>query len=49
MLDILGEPAILSTEDEVKHAEKELQKLTDDYVGKIDQHLAHKEKEILTV
>jgi len=38
-----------TTEDEVKHAEKELQKLTDDYIGKIEQHLAHKEKEILTV
>ena len=38
-----------TTEDEVKHAEKELQKLTDEYTGKIDQHLGHKEKEILTV
>src|ERR1051325_1698567 len=38
-----------TTEDEVKHAEKELQKLTDDYIGKIDQHLAYKEKEIMTV
>jgi ribosome recycling factor len=38
-----------TTEDEVKQAEKELQKLTDDYIGKIDQHLAHKEKEIMTV
>jgi len=38
-----------TTEDEVKHAEKEIQKLTDDYIGKIDQHLAHKEKEIMTV
>jgi ribosome recycling factor len=37
------------TEDEVKHAEKELQKLTDDYTAKIDAHLAHKEKEIMTV
>jgi ribosome recycling factor len=37
------------TEDDVEHAEKELQKLTDDYTGKIDQHLAHKEKEIMTV
>ncbi len=37
------------TEDEVKHAEKELQKLTDDYIAKIDQHLSHKEKEIMTV
>jgi ribosome recycling factor len=38
-----------TTEDDVKHAEKELQKLTDEYIAKIDQHLAHKEKEILTV
>ena len=38
-----------TTEDEAKHAEKELQKLTDDYIGKIDEHLAHKEKEIMTV
>lgn len=37
------------TEDEVEHAERELQKLTDEYAGKIDQHLAHKEKEIMTV
>jgi len=37
------------TEDEVKHAEKELQKLTDEYSAKLDQHLAHKEKEIMTV
>jgi len=36
-------------EDEEKHAEKELQKLTDQYTGKIDAHLAHKEKEIMTV
>jgi ribosome recycling factor len=38
-----------TTEDEVKHAEKELQKLTDDYILKIDGHVAHKEKEIMTV
>ena len=37
------------TEDDVKHAEKELQKLTDEYIAKIDAHLAHKEKEIMTV
>lgn len=37
------------TEDEAKHAEKELQKLTDEYIGKIDAHLAAKEKEIMTV
>ena len=37
------------TEDDAKHAEKELQKLTDEYIGKIDAHVAHKEKEIMTV
>lgn len=36
-------------EDAEKHAEKELQKLTDDYIAKIDAHLVHKEKEIMTV
>jgi ribosome recycling factor len=36
-------------EDDEKHGEKELQKLTDDYVGKLEGHLAHKEKEIMTV
>lgn len=38
-----------TTEDEVKHAEKELQKLTDEYISKIDAHLVHKDKEIMTV
>jgi len=38
-----------TTEDDAKHAEKELQKLTDDYIAKIDQHVVHKEKEIMTV
>lgn len=37
------------TEDEVESCEKEIQKLTDKYVGKVDEHLAHKEKEIMTV
>jgi ribosome recycling factor len=37
------------TEDEKKQAEKDLQKLTDDYIAKIDTHLANKEKEIMTV
>ena len=37
------------TEDEAESAEKEVQKLTDQYIAKIDQHLAHKEKEIMTV
>ena len=37
------------TEDEEKQAEKDLQKLTDQYIAKIDEHLAHKDKEIMTV
>jgi len=37
------------TEDELSHSEKEVQKLTDRFVEKIDQHVAHKEKEIMTV
>ncbi len=37
------------TEDLVEAAEKEVQKLTNDYIAKIDVHLAHKEKEIMTV
>lgn len=37
------------SEDELEHGEKEVQKLTDQYVAKIDAHLAHKEKEIMTV
>jgi len=37
------------TEDQEKQAEKDLQKLTDQYSAKIDQHLATKEKEIMTV
>ena len=37
------------TEDDKKQAEKDLQKLTDDYTAKIDAHVASKEKEIMTV
>jgi len=37
------------TEDQEKQAEKDLQKLTDQYIAKVDQHLATKEKEIMTV
>ena len=37
------------SEDEVKGAEKQVQKLTDDCIKKLDAHLADKEKEILTV
>ncbi len=36
-------------EDQEEVAEKEVQKLTDQYVAKIDAHLAAKEKEIMTV
>jgi ribosome recycling factor len=37
------------SEDDVKHGEKELQKLHDDFIGKIDDVLKHKEAEILEV
>jgi ribosome recycling factor len=37
------------SEEEIEVAEAEVQKLTDQYIGKIDAHLATKEKEILTV
>lgn len=38
-----------TSEEDQEKTEKEIQKLTDQYIGKIDAHLAHKEKEILTV
>ncbi len=37
------------TEDQEKQCEKDLQKLTDDYIAKIDAHVVTKEKEIMTV
>ena len=37
------------TEDEERHAEKEVQKLTDEFIQKIDEHLKAKEEEIMTV
>lgn len=37
------------SEDEQKHVEKELQKLTDEFIGKIDDHLKKKEQEIMSV
>jgi ribosome recycling factor len=37
------------SEEDVEHANDQVQKLTDQYIGKIDAHLATKEKEILTV
>lgn len=36
-------------EEEIEVAEKEIQKLTDQYIAKIDGHVTSKEKEILTV
>ncbi len=37
------------TEDDLAKGEKDVQKLTDDYIKKIDDHLEQKEKEIMTV
>jgi len=37
------------TEDDLKGALEQIQKLTDDYIKSIDKHLADKEKELLTV
>jgi ribosome recycling factor len=37
------------SEDDVKHAEKDLQKLHDDYIHKIDDLLKAKEAEIMEV
>jgi ribosome recycling factor len=38
-----------TSEEDQEKAEKEIQKLTDQYSSKIDQHVANKEKEIMTV
>ena len=37
------------SEDEIKKLQDEIQKTTDSYIKKIDDLLAHKEKEIMTV
>jgi ribosome recycling factor len=37
------------SEDAVKKLQDEIQKTTDSYINKIDEFLAHKEKEIMTV
>lgn len=37
------------TEDELSLNEKEVQTLTDQYIKRIDDHLHHKEKELMTV
>ncbi len=44
-----GQKDGLLTEDDLKRVEKEIQAVTDASVKEIDQHAAHKEKEILTV
>lgn len=37
------------SEDEEKQAEKEVQKITDEFIGKIEEHLKRKEEEIMSV
>ena len=37
------------SEDDVKHAERDLQKLHDDFIGKVDELVKHKEADILEV
>lgn len=37
------------TEDQLKDGEKEVQKLTDDHIAKIDEIIKHKEKDIMEV
>ena len=37
------------SEDESKRFTEEVQKVTDDYIKKIDQHAADKEKELMTL
>ncbi len=37
------------SEDDVKRTQTDVQKLTDDFVKKIDETVAHKEKELMTV
>ncbi|HUR45271.1 MAG TPA: ribosome recycling factor [Candidatus Saccharimonadales bacterium] len=37
------------SEEQTESADKEIQKLTDQYIAKLEAHLAHKEKEIMTV
>ena len=37
------------TEDDLARSEKEIQKLTDKFVASVDEHVKHKEAELLTV
>jgi len=45
--DLLKEKMV--SQDEDRRAQEEVQKLTDKYVGEIDQVLADKEKELMQV
>lgn len=44
-----GQKESFITEDDLRRLEKEVQNLTDKSVAEIDQHIASKEKEVLTV
>jgi ribosome recycling factor len=44
-----GQKESFITEDDLHRLEKEVQNLTDKGVAEIDQHIASKEKEVLTV
>ena len=44
-----GVKAHETSEEDQEKAEKEIQKLTDQYIAKIDEHVTGKEKEIMTV
>jgi ribosome recycling factor len=44
-----GQKESFITEDDLHRLEKEVQTLTDKSVADIDQHIASKEKEVLTV
>jgi ribosome recycling factor len=44
-----GQKDSFITEDDLRRLEKEVQTLTDKHVADIDQHIASKEKEVLTV
>ena len=44
-----GEKESAITEDDLHRLEKEVQTLTDKKIAEIEQHMASKEKEILTV
>ena len=37
------------TEDDLRKMETEVQKLTDEFIAKVDQSVSHKEKEIMEV